>query len=122
MKNLIANIGLIVLSIFVFSAVVYGNMGEDFEACGDQGHYTSDTTDTSYYGSMMGSAFSGMYGFGLFGFLFWLIILGLIIWIVYTLAQRPRYSRDSLQILKERYAKGEISKKEFDKLKKDLGE
>jgi putative membrane protein len=64
------------------------------------------------------------WGFGILGFLtvaiIWaLIIAGIVALVRYLRA--PRVSeRTPLEILKERYARGEISKEEFEKMKKDL--
>jgi len=67
----------------------------------------------------------GMWGFGMVFFmaLFWIGIIWFIVWLVRqskmpTNANTPE--RTPLQILKERYAKGEITKKEFDDMKKDI--
>jgi len=60
------------------------------------------------------------FGFALM-FLFWIAV----IWLVFELVRdKPaRDSKDSLGslgILKERYAKGEITKKQFDQMKKEI--
>ncbi len=64
-----------------------------------------------------------------FGWLFWLVIIVLIAWGVITVVNSsrsrgngPHFSpdNDALDILKKRYARGEISKEEFEKMKKDL--
>ena len=75
------------------------------------------------WGNMMG----GWGGFGVMGwlsmFLFWiLLILGVVALIRYLGGSRKRSdeSRSPLDILKERYARGEIDKKEFEEKKKDL--
>lgn len=73
-------------------------------------------------------------GFG-FGWIVMIVFGGLIIWAIYALV-RGNYghrgccggqhkgneikSNNAFDILKERYAKGEISKEDFDKIKKDL--
>lgn len=62
-------------------------------------------------------------GFGwIFMVLFWAGVILLIVWLV-----RQNFNQENLterrtpgDILKERFAKGEISKKEFDEMKKEL--
>ena len=71
----------------------------------------------------------GMMGYGAYGgILMWLIILIVIAVIVYLAYNRnvggggPFVGRqeNALDILKKRYAKGEISKEEFERIKQDL--
>ncbi len=67
----------------------------------------------------------GMMGFGMgFGFLFMLLFWGLIIWLIVTLVNAnqsgKKESEDSLTILKKRYASGEITKKQYEEMRKEL--
>jgi putative membrane protein len=74
--------------------------------------------------SMMGPGMMGGFGFFPFMVLGPVVFWGLVIWGIVVLVRH--YSRTSvsagsaLEILKQRYAKGEISKEEFDARKKDL--
>ncbi len=54
--------------------------------------------------------------------LFWGAVIALIVWGVRRLTGccGATSTRNPLDIAKERYAKGEISKEEFDRIKKDL--
>jgi putative membrane protein len=76
---------------------------------------------------------SGPYGgghmmdFGFGGIFMWLIFLALAGFIVYIFVMQSRRSGDSgpsketpLDILRKRYAKGDITKEEFESLKKDI--
>jgi len=54
---------------------------------------------------------------------FWAAIIFFIVWIVKEARKgdtEKTNSRSALDILRERYAKGEIDKKEFEERKKDL--
>ncbi len=66
----------------------------------------------------------GMMGFGMgFGFIFMLLFWGLIIWLIVTLiysSQSNKNEQDSLTIIKKRYASGEITKKQYEEMKKEL--
>ncbi|MBP7846003.1 MAG: SHOCT domain-containing protein [Candidatus Pacebacteria bacterium] len=64
-------------------------------------------------------------GGGLMMIVFWVAIVFLVIWLVRGLRSENSHfgslnSKNSLDILKERYAKGEIDRKEFEEKKKDL--
>ena len=76
---------------------------------------------------------SGIYGgWSIVGmilmFVFWaLIITGIILLIVWIVRRVSYPGRDlsrtdkAIEILKERYARGEINKEDFEKMKKDMG-
>jgi putative membrane protein len=73
------------------------------------------------WGSMM------HYGFGYGGMFMWiifLIVIGLLIYLIVkaqkTKGQPPTQNETPLDILKRRYAKGEIAREEFERMKKDL--
>ncbi len=63
--------------------------------------------------------------FGGWIWVFWIAVLvGLVFLIKWIVQQssgtKPRDKEDALEILKKRYAKGEIDKEEFEQKKKDL--
>lgn len=67
------------------------------------------------------------YGFGYGGMFMWiifLIVIGLLIYFISqtqkTKGQTPTQNVSPLDILKRRYAKGEVTKDEYEKMKKDL--
>ena len=76
----------------------------------------------------------GWYGHTLFGGFFmiivWVAVIVFVVWVVREISYGNRNGRGSgggadggkaaLDILKERYAKGEIDRKEFEEKKKDL--
>ena len=73
---------------------------------------------------MMWWPFGGMMGWWaiLWMVIFWGAVVALIIWIVKKLTERggSAEKHDPLGIAKERYAKGELSREEFEQIKKDL--
>lgn len=81
-----------------------------------------------YYNN--GWAGPSMFG-GIFMFIFWILIVFFVIWIIrrilhssHNYYNHDQYfghrSNNALDILKERYAKGEINKEEFEAKKKDI--
>jgi putative membrane protein len=64
------------------------------------------------------------WGWGIFMMLFWLIVLVVIAYVVMRLIKNHESTTntkiDPIDIAKERYAKGEISKEQYDELKKEL--
>ncbi|OGZ34974.1 MAG: hypothetical protein A2174_00130 [Candidatus Portnoybacteria bacterium RBG_13_41_18] len=71
---------------------------------------------------MMGGGWGGMF----FGLIFWVLIIVGIIWLISWIAREGGMRRElrggssATEILKERYAKGEINKQEFEEKMKDL--
>src|SRR3989338_2984739 len=93
-------------------------MGKRFSGC-----------DTSASFPSQGVGFLPMMGYGGFGWLPMILWWILIIVIVFLLVRwavggsrtiEGKHERTALDILKDRYAKGEIEKKEFEEKKKDL--
>jgi putative membrane protein len=83
-----------------------------------------------YYGPQGRGGWGGMmhYGFGHGGMFMWiifLIVVGLLIYFIVqaqkTKGQTSTLNESPLDILKKRYAKGEIAKEEYERMKKDLG-
>jgi putative membrane protein len=73
------------------------------------------------YGMMDGYGMG--YGIGIIGLIFWiLVIIGLVLLIKYLWESggAKREQESALEILKKRYARGEISKEEFEEKKKDM--
>jgi putative membrane protein len=88
-------------------------------------------------GVMMGPGMMGWggYGFGWWGvlmfigmLLFWGLIIGGIVWLVTSISRQgqpagvPGGANRALEILKERYARGEITREQYEQMRHDLGE
>ena len=77
-------------------------------------------------GMMGGYGWAGGWGFGMIGMLLWwlLIILGIVLLAKWLFGAGPGGGRSvenrALEILRERYARGEIDRKEFEERKRDL--
>jgi len=82
--------------------------------------------DNFYFGQMGGWGMGGYLGM----FVFWIIGILLLVWLIKELfsgkesrtinSTEKTAEKSPINILKERYAKGEITKKEFDAKKADL--
>ena len=105
-------IGSIIVAIFIIVPLVFGL-----------------TSGWQYGGwGMMGPGMMGGFGWGWFMPIFMIIFWGLVIWGIVALVRGLGGSRDAdsskadsaLEVLKKRYARGEITKEEYEKKKKDL--
>ena len=76
------------------------------------------------FGMMDGYGFGVMgYGMLILAFIFWILVfVGLVLLIKYLWegGRGKRVEESALEVLKKRYARGEISKEEFEEKKKDL--
>ena len=104
---IIASMVVVVLAALLFVGLFWGGQGICF--------------------GMMGRGMMGGSGAMFFMVLFWLVVVGLVIWVVSAVFRRSSetnhtdYKDDSaMEILKRRYAQGEIDKEEFEAKKKDL--
>jgi putative membrane protein len=77
---------------------------------------------------MGGFGFGGMLFGGLLMLVFWALVIGGVVWLIVTLARggtsastMPAAGQTPLDILKVRYAKGEITKEQFEEMKRALG-
>ena len=114
-------IGLIVSSVLIASLIiipmVFG-LSAGWETC------QYEMEEHGMMGPCMMTGFGGLWTMGIF----WLIIIGLIVWLVVYLARNSVTKTKSstsgdlnaLNILKNRYARGEIDKKEYEEKLKDL--
>jgi putative membrane protein len=112
-KNLktVLIIGGIVLAVIIILPTVFGLIwGGQYEGWG-----------------MMGPWMMGGYSTMFLMPILWIVVVGLIVWAVVAAVRRtgepgsPNKSADSaLEVLKKRYARGEINKEEYEEKKKDL--
>ena len=73
------------------------------------------------YGGWGGGNMMGWFGGGVMMIVFWVLFFVLIVWVVREVSgKNSQSSSKALDILKERYVKGEINKEEFEAKKKDL--
>src|SRR3989344_1551237 len=108
-----------------------GMMG-NWSSYDNNGSYTQPNNFNSMMGNYFGNSMMGFgYGYGagwlgmIFMIIFWTLVIILIVVLVRGLVWQNKKSSDdngnsAMDILKERYAKGEINKEEFKAKKKDL--
>src|SRR3989338_7073443 len=83
------------------------------------------TPQTNMMQGMMGNwGYSGYWDFwNIIWLLFWIGIIISVVWLIYKfIIKKEAVSETPINILKKRFAKGEISKKQFEEMKKEIGE
>ncbi len=75
----------------------------------------------SNYGGWGAGSMMGLFGGGIIMIVFWVLFIAFIVWLLREIVGKNNHSDSkALSILEERYAKGEINKREFEEKKKDL--
>lgn len=99
-----------------FMIAAYATLG----VFGVTGSASATMMGWGYDGSMMGWGLGG----GLFMLVWWTVIIAgivvLVRWAAGQTKEVQKHEKSPLDILKERYAKGEIKKEEFEEKKRDL--
>lgn len=65
------------------------------------------------------------FGHGLFGIVFWIIVIALVVLVLRALVgggAGDRQEMSALEVLRKRYARGEIDRDEFERRRRDLEE
>ncbi len=57
---------------------------------------------------------------GLWMVFFWVLLIGAIAWLISRIAGDRTADRDALEVAKQRYARGEISREDFQRISEDL--
>lgn len=57
------------------------------------------------------------YGMHFFWWIFWIVI---VVWFLIAISRKRKGNETSLEILKRRYARGEITQEEYEKMRKNL--
>ncbi|MEK7598288.1 MAG: SHOCT domain-containing protein [Patescibacteria group bacterium] len=107
---------------------MFAQYGAPGSRTGMMGGWSSPLGSNQTNNSMMNFGLSSLGGFGwIFMILWWILIIVGVIMLIKRLTAQSHGSnnlhdkkKSPLEILKERYAKGEIDKKEFEERKKDL--
>jgi putative membrane protein len=85
-----------------------------------------------YTMGMMGPGMMGNWGYGMMGgygylgIFFWiLLIVGVVLLVIWLVRKAPQWQQgrvdeSAMDILKKRYAKGEINREEFEEMKKNI--
>jgi len=73
------------------------------------------------YTTCLGNWLGGGYWNMILAILFWIIVIAIFIWLLKEQKLSGSFrQKEPLKILKERYAKGEITKVKFEQMKKEL--
>lgn len=86
--------------------------------------HTNEVVDEGFFDQMMGGGnWSGDRGVAIFWM--FIVMIGIIVGVIYLLAyfgkdNKQSKNDDPLALAKSRYAKGEINKKQFDEIKKNI--
>ena len=83
--------------------------------------HSGDTVDESAFEHVMdGHHWAGDGGFAVFWMVTFMIIIGITVYLLLSQANSRAPNQEPLEILKARYAKGEITKRQFTKMKTEI--
>lgn len=143
MNKLILFLAPILSLLTPYLAIAQTNANDNFYSCGYGNCPVGDADRIGYWGGMMGGNMMGWGGIPFFGWfggiimiIFWILVIFAIVFLIKYLVAGGDHGRriwmeekiktkikkgdSAMTILKERYAKGEIDKKELQEKMKDL--